>query len=148
MTSQNAVDMHNSKSGNATFNSIATNTLDSYRSVLSHTKRTLTARAVMLAVVCALLLGSAGPLQAQLSTATMFGTITDSSGAVIPNATVVITQTLTNFTRQTTTNAQGEYRAEFLPVGPYTVKVDAKGFQGDGADRHRPRRHAAGDVEL
>ncbi len=59
----------------------------------------------------------------------MFGTIKDSSGAVIPNATVVITQTLTNFTRQTTSNAQGEYRAEFLPVGPYTVKVDAKGFQ-------------------
>ena len=52
----------------------------------------------------------------QLSTATAFGNVTDASGAVIPNATVVFIQTQTNFTRTTTTNGQGEYNAEFLPV--------------------------------
>lgn len=65
----------------------------------------------------------------QLSTATAFGDVTDSSGALIPNATVIFTQTQTNFTRATKTNGQGEYRAEFLPVGPYSVKVDASGFK-------------------
>jgi outer membrane receptor protein involved in Fe transport len=66
---------------------------------------------------------------AQLSTATMFGNVTDSTGAAIPDATVTLTQTQTNFTRVTKSNGQGEYRAEFLPIGPYTAKVDATGFQ-------------------
>jgi outer membrane receptor protein involved in Fe transport len=66
---------------------------------------------------------------AQLSTATMFGTVTDSTGAAIPGATVTITQTQTNLVRTTTSSGQGEYRAEFLPVGPYTVKVNSPGFQ-------------------
>jgi outer membrane receptor protein involved in Fe transport len=66
---------------------------------------------------------------AQLSTATLFGTVADASGAAIPNATIVITQVQTNFTRVTKSNGLGEYRAEFLPVGPYTVKVNAAGFQ-------------------
>jgi outer membrane receptor protein involved in Fe transport len=65
----------------------------------------------------------------QLSTAAAFGNVTDASGAAIPNATVVFIQTQTNFTRTTTTNGQGEYHAEFLPVGPYTAKVDATGFK-------------------
>ena len=65
----------------------------------------------------------------QLSTATAFGNVTDASGAAIPNATVVFIQTQTNFTRTTTTNGQGEYHAEFLPVGSYTAKVDATGFK-------------------
>src|ERR1035441_1829908 len=72
-----------------------------------------------------------GSLQsrAQLNTATMFGTVADSTGAAIPNATLAFTQTQTNFTRQTATNGEGQYRAEFLPVGPYTVKVDSPGFK-------------------
>ena len=66
---------------------------------------------------------------AQLSTATMFGSVTDSTGAAVPGATVTLTQTQTNFVRTTKTNGQGEYRAEFLPVGPYKVKVDFTGFK-------------------
>jgi outer membrane receptor protein involved in Fe transport len=68
-------------------------------------------------------------LTAQLSTATMFGTVTDSTGAVIPDATVSLKQTETNFTRETKTNGDGQYRAEFLPIGPYTIKVIAPGFK-------------------
>ena len=66
---------------------------------------------------------------AQLSTATLFGTVTDTSGAVIPNAAVTLTQVDTNFTRSTTTNGQGEYRAEFLPIGSYSAHVQAAGFK-------------------
>ena len=43
--------------------------------------------------------------------------------------TVVLTQTETNFTRETRTGNLGEYRAEFLPIGPYTVTVTAPGFE-------------------
>ncbi len=82
---------------------------------------------LFLAAAVLLFIGPARSL-AQLSTATAFGNVTDSSGAAIPGATIVLTQTQTNFTRTTTTNALGEYRAEFLPLGPYTVKVNAPGF--------------------
>jgi hypothetical protein len=88
----------------------------------------LYARLFALAAVCFLALGLVAPVHAQLSTATVFGTVADTTGAAIPGATVVLTQTFTNFTRETKTDAQGAYRAEFLPVGPYTVKVTAGGF--------------------
>jgi outer membrane receptor protein involved in Fe transport len=80
-------------------------------------------------LVLALLLLTATAGRAQLNTATMFGTVSDPTGAIVPNATVVFTQTQTNFTRQTTANHLGEYRAEFLPIGPYTVTVIAPGFE-------------------
>jgi outer membrane receptor protein involved in Fe transport len=66
---------------------------------------------------------------AQLSTATLFGSVTDPSGAAIPNATVTMVQTDTNFTRTDTTKGDGSYRAEFLPIGPYKVTVTATGFK-------------------
>lgn len=78
---------------------------------------------------CLAVLTAASVAFAQVSTATAFGTVADPTGAVIPNATVVFTQTQTNFHRTTQTNAQGQYHAEFLPVGPYTVRVDATGFK-------------------
>ena len=82
-------------------------------------------------IICGFIsLGAASmAASAQLSTATAFGNVTDPTGAQIPYATVVFTQTETNFTRTTTTNGQGEYHSEFLPVGPYIVKVDAAGFK-------------------
>jgi outer membrane receptor protein involved in Fe transport len=84
---------------------------------------------VMLLSVFALLLGFAGQLHAQLSTATVFGTITDSSGAAIPNAKITLVQTDTNFTRAFATKADGSYHEEFLPVGPYKITVEAPGFK-------------------
>jgi outer membrane receptor protein involved in Fe transport len=65
----------------------------------------------------------------QLSTATLFGTITDPAGAAIPKAKVKITQTDTGFVRTVTTNDNGSYRADFLPIGPYRVTVEATGFK-------------------
>lgn len=77
----------------------------------------------------AILIAVAIAASGQLSTATALGTITDPTGASVANATVKFTQTETNFTRQTTTDGMGAYRAAFLPIGPYTVKVDAAGFK-------------------
>jgi hypothetical protein len=67
----------------------------------------------------------------QLSAATAFGNVTDSTGVEISNATVVFTQTQTNFARLTNTNSQGEYRAGFLPVGPYDVSLAQFGWCQD-----------------
>jgi outer membrane receptor protein involved in Fe transport len=94
-----------------------------------HARLTVSMRGVMLAVVCGLLLGFAGQLHAQLSTATMFGTVTDPEGAAIPSAKVTITQTDTGFVRAVVTNGDGSYRADFLPIGPYHVTVEATGFK-------------------
>ena len=66
---------------------------------------------------------------AQLSTATLFGNITDTTGAVVPNATVTLKQTDTNFVRVAKTKEDGSYREEFLPVGPYQISVTAPGFK-------------------
>ena len=65
----------------------------------------------------------------QLTTTTLFGTVTDSSGALVPNAHVTATYTETNLTRSVETNAQGEYRIEFLPLGPYRIEIAARGFK-------------------
>jgi outer membrane receptor protein involved in Fe transport len=91
--------------------------------------RTIGFRFLIFTVLACLALITPQRLAAQLSTATMFGTVSDPTGAVIPDATVVLTQTQTNFTRETKTNGEGQYRAEFLPIGPYTIKVTAQGFK-------------------
>src|ERR1039457_5045993 len=64
---------------------------------------------------------------AQLSTASLSGTITDSTGAVIPSAKITLTQTDTNFTRVATSKGDGTYHEEFLPIGPYKVSVSEIG---------------------
>jgi outer membrane receptor protein involved in Fe transport len=82
------------------------------------------------ALFCALLvLFSAAALKAQSSTASMFGNVTDATGAAVPKATVTIIQTDTQFTRTVVTEANGSYRADFLPVGPYKISVTAPGFK-------------------
>ena len=69
-------------------------------------------------------------LNAQEITGNIFGTITDASGAAIPNATVVVTNTsLNQNVRTLTTNENGNFSATLLPVGKYTVSVEAKGFK-------------------
>lgn len=82
------------------------------------------------AILIAILLcfGATGA-RAQLTTATLVGTVTDSTGAVIPHAVVTVVQTDTNFTRTVTAKDDGSFRDEFLPVGPYRISVSAPGFK-------------------
>lgn len=68
--------------------------------------------------------------EAQNAEGTITGTVTDETAAVVPNATVTITNTLTGAVARTTeTNASGIYVAGALPVGTYQVAVEARGFQ-------------------
>jgi hypothetical protein len=67
-------------------------------------------------------------LLAQTVTGTITGIVTDASGAVVSGAKVVARNTNTSVDSAVTTNAAGLYRIQFLPIGPYEVTVDAKGF--------------------
>ncbi|MBL8231933.1 MAG: TonB-dependent receptor [Bryobacterales bacterium] len=66
---------------------------------------------------------------AQTITASITGVVTDPSGAVIPKAKVVATNTGTNVTFETVTNDGGLYTFPFLPVGSYSVSVEIAGFK-------------------
>src|SRR3954469_25029083 len=58
------------------------------------------------------------------------GVVTDTSGAVIPGATVTLTDTKTSQTRTTTTDDQGVYRFQQVPPGQgYTLNFSSAGFQ-------------------
>src|ERR1700676_4412472 len=69
------------------------------------------------------------PLAAQLPTATILGVAKDSSGGVLPNATVTVTNVDTGLTRTVKTTDDGEYRLPELPVGRYEVKAEHAGFK-------------------
>jgi hypothetical protein len=62
---------------------------------------------------------------AQLTTTTLYGSVTDASGATVPNAQATATNLETNLTRTAQSNAEGEYRIEFLPVGKYSLAITA-----------------------
>src|SRR5260370_8390851 len=62
-------------------------------------------------------------------TGAMVGTVTDSSGAVIPGATVEAVNASTGQPRTVTTGADGSYRFALLPPGDYNVKFSANGFK-------------------
>ena len=60
--------------------------------------------------------------------ATIVGTVTDSSGAVVPNANITVTNRNTGQSRTLTSNEVGQYVAEALPIGTYDLKAQATGF--------------------
>jgi len=64
----------------------------------------------------------------QSFTATVTGTIQDSSGAVVPGATIKATNTGTNLTQSLPSGADGIYRFAALPPGTYRLEVVASGF--------------------
>ncbi|MGH9588287.1 MAG: carboxypeptidase-like regulatory domain-containing protein, partial [Acidobacteriaceae bacterium] len=85
-------------------------------------------RASLVAVTLACLLLTARTLSAQ-AVAGMTGTITDSTGAVIPNAQVTITNVNTGATNHSVTSSAGTYSVRGLLPGTYSLTVEATGFQ-------------------
>ena len=82
-------------------------------------------------VICALALVFIGCvcLYAQAVTATLLGTITDSSGALVPSAQVVITEVATGVSHAGRTNDSGNYIFPNVQPGRYSVSVEATGFK-------------------
>lgn len=66
---------------------------------------------------------------AQNTTGTISGVVKDSSGAVVPSASVHVSSAETGFTRDTKTDEAGEYKLPLVPIGVYTVAVQKAGFQ-------------------
>ncbi len=66
---------------------------------------------------------------AQITSAAIVGTITDSSGGALPGVTVTARNVDTGFNRTVPTDEVGAYRLEFLPIGRYSVEVVLSGFK-------------------
>jgi len=62
------------------------------------------------------------------TTATIIGTVSDDKDAALPGAMVTAVNAATNFTRTTSTEANGSYRVALLPPGVYTMTVEISGF--------------------
>ena len=69
------------------------------------------------------------PLAAQVDRATLNGTVSDATGAVIPGAKVEAVAPATGLRRTTTTGPFGAYNIPGLPIGAYTVTFSASGFK-------------------
>jgi hypothetical protein len=68
-------------------------------------------------------------LQVFAQEATVVGTVTDPTGAALPNVSVTLTNTETGLATKATTSADGQYVAPNLHIGHYTVNVTASGFR-------------------
>jgi hypothetical protein len=77
----------------------------------------------------AILMTLAASVSAQVTTVSIHGTVTDPTGAVVPNAQVTAVNTETNFSRSVMTESSGSYAVQFLPLGPYRLEVTASGFK-------------------
>src|ERR1700730_8325616 len=66
---------------------------------------------------------------AQVQNGQFSGTVTDPTGAAVPNAKITASNPATNFTVSTTTNSTGSYTLKELPVGAYKLTAEASGFK-------------------
>jgi hypothetical protein len=81
-------------------------------------------------VLLTLLLVLVLPVHGQVAgTASIQGTVTDPSGAVLPNAAIVLTNTATQVQRTATTDGSGLYSFPNIDIGTYNLTVSASGFQ-------------------
>ena len=72
---------------------------------------------------------SLAPCSAQVATGNVRGTVSDSTGAVLPNCSVLIVNTKTGFQRSVTTNERGDFNAPSIPIGVYDIAAELQGFQ-------------------
>lgn len=84
---------------------------------------------VHFAGLLAVLLFVSTSAHAQLSTADIVGTVTDPTGALVPNAKVTLQNADTREQREATTNSSGDYLFTLLPVGRYNITVKVSGFK-------------------
>jgi hypothetical protein len=88
----------------------------------------MAARGVAIALSLVSLLGGTRS-EAQVTTGTIVGTVTDAQGAAVPGATVLITETSKGTSSTHTTDASGSFVAPFLIPGTYELAVELAGFR-------------------
>jgi Carboxypeptidase regulatory-like domain/TonB dependent receptor len=74
-------------------------------------------------------------LSAQTFRGGIAGAIQDSTGAVVPNAKISLIGTDTGYARETVSTSSGDYSFQDLPLGSYSIKVDAAGFSTTKIDK-------------
>jgi Carboxypeptidase regulatory-like domain len=79
---------------------------------------------VLLALFCSAVVG-------QVNTASVTGTVTDPTGGAIPIAKVEATNQATNVTNSAVTNNAGRFTLAFMPIGTYSIRATANGFQSE-----------------
>src|SRR5215472_12003046 len=86
-----------------------------------------TSEAILLAMM---LLGAAkmSRLNAQVTTATILGTVMDASGAAIPDSAIEVRNVGTGATQSTVSDSEGRYRVSDLGIGDYEVRSSKEGF--------------------
>jgi len=87
-------------------------------------------RAFLILMMAAGMLAVGGEAIAQSDNGSIVGTVADQTGAVIPNASVTVTNTQTGTKFNATSNDGGEFRIPTVPRGEYQAAVTAQGFQG------------------
>src|SRR5215831_15236057 len=90
-------------------------------------ERTMTIKRVLFASLLILVMQFTTPAHAQFSSS-LQGTVTDTTGAVVPGVTITATNTDTGVSTTSTSGPQGDYRVVSLAPGPYEVTATAKGF--------------------
>jgi hypothetical protein len=83
----------------------------------------------VLSAVLSLALAAPAFAQSQAANGTIEGTVTDSSGGVLPGVTVTVSNLDTGLERSMVTNEKGLYRAPLLPLGAYRVVAEVQGFK-------------------
>ncbi len=75
------------------------------------------------------LLSLASVAMAQTTTGAITGTVTDTSGGIIPNVKITALNTATNIANTTRSNDAGVYNFPFLPIGDYSITAELQGFK-------------------
>src|SRR5215475_11845371 len=87
-----------------------------------------------LAVIAWVAVGINAAAQSVGNSTSVIGTVTDPSGAVVPNAVVEIRNPVSGFERTTTTDASGNFAVPNVPFNPYHVQVKSQGFAPSAQD--------------
>lgn len=92
----------------------------------------------------------AAPLAAsgQQTLGSLSGTISDPTGAVVANAKVTLTDEQTAATRPSTSNAAGNYSFQALPIGTYSLSIEASGFDTQKVDHIRVQANRTGTLNV
>ncbi|PYU91629.1 MAG: hypothetical protein DMG25_14215 [Acidobacteria bacterium] len=88
-----------------------------------------TSKAVALLLVAISFLLSASPVSGQIVNATLYGAVTDPTGAGVPEASITAANVSTGIATRTTSDSAGAYTLPSLPPGAYTLTVEKTGFK-------------------
>jgi Carboxypeptidase regulatory-like domain/TonB-dependent Receptor Plug Domain len=84
---------------------------------------------IVCSVITMVLCLSGTSVLAQVTSGTIFGSVKDASGAVLPNATITVRADQIGFTRVVTSSANGDFVLPNLPPATYSIQVEAEGFK-------------------